>query len=174
MSLDNALGFKPFWKLPNLFVPVGRRLHPTLRRDAVRKLLADDADRVVLALPPTRTESSHPESVPDGAFRSLEDWVDYVIEAEQKPLGAWIEATRFDFDHFICKDAGGPKTKPDKPERDLKAKDDDEARGPQGRMLRSRRLLARGKAVPGRGTTADFLPTQEIVKPAERVEDSPR
>src|SRR3984957_10126753 len=44
IPLENALGFKPYWKLPNLFIPVGRRLHPTLRRDAVRKLLADDPD----------------------------------------------------------------------------------------------------------------------------------
>ena len=47
LPLDNAVAFKPFWKLQNLFVPVGHRLHPTLRRDAVRKLLADDADTVV-------------------------------------------------------------------------------------------------------------------------------
>ncbi len=50
-TLDNALAFKPFWKLPNLFLPVGKRLHPTLRRDAVRKLLADDADQVVWLYP---------------------------------------------------------------------------------------------------------------------------
>ncbi|MFO0824841.1 MAG: hypothetical protein U0792_17270 [Gemmataceae bacterium] len=121
LPLENALGFKPFWKLPNLFVPVGKRIHPTLRRDAVRKLLADDADQVVW-LYPYADGKFIPESVPDGAFRSLEDWVDYVIESEQQPLAAWIEATRFDFDHFICKDTSGPKPKPDKPEKDLKVR----------------------------------------------------
>ena len=44
-----------------------------------------------------------------GSFLSLEEWVNYVIDAEQKPLAAWIEATRFDFESFVCKDAGGPK-----------------------------------------------------------------
>ncbi len=37
-----AASSRPFQKLPNLFVPCGSRLKPPLRRDAVRKLLADD------------------------------------------------------------------------------------------------------------------------------------
>ncbi len=161
LPLENALGFKSFWKLPNLFVPVGRRLHPTLRRDAVRRLLADDADQVVWLYPDVEGKFI-PESVPDSAFRSLEDWVDYVIEAEQKPLAAWIEATRFDFDNFICKDTGGPK-KPDKPEKDPKARDEDDARGPKSNVPQPK-VTGKGKATTGRAT-ADFLPTQEIVKP---------
>ncbi|MBA4188259.1 MAG: hypothetical protein C0467_09665 [Planctomycetaceae bacterium] len=160
LPLENTLGFKPFWKLPNLFVPVGRRLHPTLRRDAVRRLLADDADQVVW-LYPDADGRFIPESVPDGAFRPLEDWVDYVIEAEQKPLGEWIEATRFDFDHFICKDTSGPKAKPDKPEKDPRA--EDEARGPKLNAPQPK-VSGKGKATTGRSTTADYLPTQETVK----------
>ncbi len=162
LPLEHVLSFKPFWKLPNLFVPVGRRLHPTLRRDAVRKLLADDADQVVW-LYPDEGEKFIPESVPDGAFRSLEDWVDYIIEAEQKPLTAWIEATRFDFEHFICKDAG-PKTKPDKGDKDSKGKDDDDARGPK---VGATQPKAAGKGKPGAKPTgpADFLPAPEVAKP---------
>src|SRR5207244_4158688 len=116
LPLENALGFKPFWKLPNLFLPAGKRLHPTLRRDAVRRLLADDPDQVVW-LQPDGASGFVPESVPDAAFRSLEDWVDYIIETNQAPLAAWIEATRFDFDQFICKDPGSPKSKPDAPDK---------------------------------------------------------
>src|SRR5262249_24779362 len=89
LPIENTIALKPFWKLPNLFLPVGKRLHPTLRRDAVRKLLADDPDQVVWLYPDGQGAFT-PETVPDGAFRSLEDWVDYVIEAEQRPLGAWI------------------------------------------------------------------------------------
>ncbi|HEX4609540.1 MAG TPA: hypothetical protein VH092_15180, partial [Urbifossiella sp.] len=122
LPLENATAFKPYWKLPNLFLPVGKRLHPTLRRDAVRRLLADDPDQVVWLYPNGPTGFT-PESVPDAAFRSLEDWVDYVIESEQAPLAAWIGATRFDFDHFVCTEGGGPKPKPDKPDRD-KLKDE--------------------------------------------------
>ncbi len=174
LPLENAIGFKPFWKLPNLFIPAGKRLHPTLRRDAVRKLLADDADMVVWLYPdpvpagPAGQAKADgkftPESVPDGTFRSLEDWVDYVIEAEQKPLAAWIEATRFDFEHFVCKDAAGPKPKPDKPDKDSKARDDDEAKGPKPGASQNKN---HGKGKPGAKPTgpADFLPAPEAAKP---------
>lgn len=159
LVLDSALAFKPFWKLPNLFLPVGRRLHPTLRRDAVRKLLADDADQVVWLYPDDKGAFT-PEFVPDAAFRSLEDWVDYVIEAEQQPLAAWIEATRFDFDAFQCKDAGGPKTKPDKGDKEPKEKDDD-AKAAKGAAPKS----AKGKPAAAKaGASADFLPPPEEVK----------
>jgi hypothetical protein len=166
LPLENALAFKPFWKLPNLFVPVGRRLHPTLRRDAIRKLLADDPDQVVWLYPDDKNGFT-PESLPDGAFRSLEDWVDYIIEAEQKPLAAWIEATRFDFEHYICKDAAGPKTKPDKGDKEPRAKDDDDARGPKGAVPQPKGP-GKGKPAAKPTNTADFLPPpEEVKKPSE-------
>ncbi len=165
LTLDNALPFKPYWKLPNLFLPVGKRLHPTLRRDAVRKLLADDADQVVWLYPDGATGFT-PESVPDAAFRSLEDWVDYVIEAEQQVLAAWIEATRFDFDHFVCKDAGGPKTKPDKSDKESKSKDDDDAKGAKG--VGPAKGAAKGKLAAKPTAQTDFLPPAgEVKKPTE-------
>ncbi len=165
LTLDNALSFKPYWKLPNLFLPLGKRLHPTLRRDAVRKLLADDADQVVW-LYPDGASGFTPESVPDAAFRSLEDWVDYVIEAEQNALAAWIEATRFDFDHFVCKDAGGPKNKPDKGDKESKSKDDDDAKAAKG--VGPTKPTGKGKAVAKPATQSDFLPpVEEVKKPTE-------
>jgi hypothetical protein len=161
LPLENAVAFKPFWKLPNLFLPVGRRLHPTLRRDAVRKLLADDADTVVWLFPGEGGKFT-PESLPDGAFRSLEDWVDYVIEAEQKPLAAWIEATRFDFEHFVCRDTGGPKPK-DKGDKDAKTRDEDDVRAPKGGSVKP---VTKGKPAPGKTTAQpEFVPMPEVVKP---------
>lgn len=164
LPLENAVEFKPFWKLPNLFVPIQKRLHPTLRRDAVRKLLAEDADQVVWLFPsPTGDNSFIPESVPDAAFRPLEDWVDYVIEAEQQPLGAWIEATRFDFDHFICKD-GGPKTKPDKGDKEPKAKEDEDVKPGKATVVQAKTATkTKGAAKPT--DPADFLPPPEAPKP---------
>ncbi|MBA4066609.1 MAG: hypothetical protein C0501_23475 [Isosphaera sp.] len=162
LALEDALAFKPFWKLPNLFVPVGRRLHPTLRRDAVRKLLADDADQVVW-LHPGADGGFTPQSVPDAAFRSLEDWVDYVIEAEQEPLAAWVGATRFDFDHFVCRDpGGGPKPKSDKGDKNGKGRDEDEPRGPRGPAAPAKG--AKGRPAAARPADA-FLPAPEAPRP---------
>lgn len=163
LPLESVLGFKPFWKLPNLFVPVGRRLHPTLRRDAVRKLLADDADQVVW-LYPGESGQFTPESVPDGAFRSLEDWVSYVIEAEQKPLSAWIESARFDFDYFVCKDVGtGPKNKPDRGDKSRDDVNDD----PGARSsIPTPKAPAKGKPASAKfSSPTEVLSTPEVVKP---------
>src|SRR5262245_54900158 len=165
LPLENALGFKPFWKLPNLFVPTGRRLHPTLRRDAVRKLLADDPDHVVWLYPDGKSAFT-PESVPDNAFRQLEDWVDYVIETEQQPLAAWIGATRFDFDLFVCKEASGPKTKPDKPDKELKPRDEDD-QSPRTAVPQPKGTN-KGKPAARPAGTAEFLPPpEEVKKPSE-------
>ena len=103
LPLDKVLGFKPYWKLPNLFLPSGKRLMPTLRRDAVRKLLADDPAQVVWLMPLADGKFT-PEVLPDDAFRPLADWIEYVIDHEHEKIGAWINSTRFDFDSFICRD----------------------------------------------------------------------
>ncbi len=108
LPLADAVGFKPYYKLPNLYVPAGTRLHPTLRRDAVRKLLADDTDQLVW-LYPGPNGSFTPETLPEDSFRPLEDWVDYVIETNHAPLAAWVEASRFDFEQFVCADGKSPR-----------------------------------------------------------------
>ncbi|HET6573679.1 MAG TPA: hypothetical protein VFG68_08775 [Fimbriiglobus sp.] len=111
LPLADSVGFKPYYKLPNLYLPAGTRLHPTLRRDAVRKLLADDTDRLVW-LYPGPDGAFTPETLPEDSFRPLEDWVDYVIATNHAPLAAWVEATRFDFEHFVCNEAGKPPRDP--------------------------------------------------------------
>lgn len=168
LPLENSLAFKPMWKLPNLFVPVGRRLHPTLRRDAVRRLLADNPDLVVW-LYPSEGGGFTPESVPDGAFRSLEDWVDYIIESEQKPLATWIESTRFDFEYFVCKDTGGPKPKTDKGDKEPKTKDDADARGTKG-VIPLPRTSTKGKPAPRPQTITEFLPEPDAPRPPSELE----
>jgi hypothetical protein len=108
LPLADAVGFKPYYKLPNLYIPTGTRLHPTLRREAVRKLLADDTDRLVWLFPGPNG-SFTPQTIPEDSFRPLEDWVDYVIETNHAPLAAWVDATRFDFEHFVCADVQMPR-----------------------------------------------------------------
>jgi hypothetical protein len=122
LPLPDAAGYKPYYKMPNLFLPAGTRLHPPLRRDAVRKLLADDTDRVVwLAADSSAGGGAFtPETLPEDSFRPLTDWVEYVLETSHEPLQAWLDASRFDFEGFVCSDTAGPKPKPP---------DDKEARG---------------------------------------------
>jgi hypothetical protein len=110
--------YRSYLKLPNLFLPCGTRLHPPLRRDAVRKLLADDLARVTW-LAPHADGTFTPESLPDQAFRPLSDWIDYVLDHDHEALQAWVASARFDFEPFICKDdlADKPKKAPaQKPE----------------------------------------------------------
>jgi hypothetical protein len=165
LSLAKAHGFKPYWKLPNLFVPVGKRLMPTLRRDAVRKLLADDPAQVVWLMPGPDGKFT-PEVLPDDAFRPLEDWIDYVINHEHEPLAAWVQATRFDFDSFICREeTDRPKGPPsDKAKRPKKGDRGDELGDDEGIPLKPMKGDRRKPAASDEATYA--VPT-EVVAPSE-------
>ena len=81
LVLENALACRSYLRLPNLYLPLGYSLRPPLRRDAVRRLLADDADQVVWLMP-DGGESFVAQSLPDSAFRPLADWVDYVLDRD--------------------------------------------------------------------------------------------
>ena len=100
-----------FGPLPPSFLPVGTRLHPPLRRETVRRLLADDPDRAIW-LSPNGSKGFTPHGVLEDAFRPLDEWVNYVIETNREPIAAWIAATTFDFDSFVCAETG---TKPKPP-----------------------------------------------------------
>ncbi len=109
LALDRALAFKSYWRIPNLFIPVGTHLHPTIRRDVITKLLAEDRDRRVW-LYPSESGEFRPESIPENAFRPLANWIDYVVDAHAEELNEWMASTQFDFEGFICSD-GGPSPK---------------------------------------------------------------
>lgn len=100
-----GVAYRPYLKLPNLFLPVGRRLHPPLRRDAVSKLLASDRSLITWLAPRGGAEFV-PQSLPDDAFRPLSDWVEYVLDHEHEALAAWTASTQFDFEPFVCRDDG--------------------------------------------------------------------
>ncbi len=119
LVFKKAVAYKHYLKLPNLFLPAGTRLHPPLRRDQVRKLLADDPSQVVW-LHPGENGVFTPESLPEDSFRPLWDWIDYILDHEKEPLQAWVQAAQFDFEPFICDD--DPSTKPRKPPSEGKSK----------------------------------------------------
>jgi hypothetical protein len=107
-----AEAYKSYLKLPNLFLPAGSLLHPPLRRDIVRKLLAEDVTQVTW-LAPGEKGAFTPESLPEDAFRPLTDWVDYVLDRDREALQAWVQAMQFEFEPFVC-DEDEP-SKPRKP-----------------------------------------------------------
>jgi hypothetical protein len=128
-----AREYKPYLKLPNLFLPAGKRLHPPLRRDKVRQLLADDTNQVVWLAPTGEDGEFTPESIPEDAFRPLWDWVDYVLDHENEPLQAWVQASQFDFEPFICEEENRPE-KPKKSPDDKKEKKEKKGHSPAGNL----------------------------------------
>ncbi len=117
LIFKNSIAYKHFLKLPNLFLPVGTRLHPPLRRDQVRKLLAEDTSQVVW-LHPDGKNGFAPQTLPEDSFRPLWDWVDYVLDHDAEALSGWMQAAQFDFEPFVCDEEGGAK--PRKPPGDEK------------------------------------------------------
>jgi hypothetical protein len=107
-----AEAYKSHLKLPNLFLPAGYALHPPLRRDVVRKLLAEDPSQITWLVLGENNQFT-PESLPDDVFRPLTDWVDYVLDRDREQLQVWVQAMQFEFEPFIC-DEEQP-SKPKKP-----------------------------------------------------------
>jgi hypothetical protein len=108
-----GVAFRSYQKLPNLFVPAGRRLHPPLSRHVLRALLAENPD-LITWLYPDGAGGFTPETLPDEAFRPLGDWTDYVLDRDRQALTAWVQAAQFDFEPFVCADDGQP-ARPKKP-----------------------------------------------------------
>jgi hypothetical protein len=107
-----AEAYRSYLKLSNLFLPAGHILHPPLRRDVVRKLLAEDT-MLVTWLRPGEKGQFTPESLPEDVFRPLTDWVDYVLDRDRELLQAWVQASQFEFEPFVCNEDEPPR--PQKP-----------------------------------------------------------
>ena len=116
-----AEAYSKYLKLDNLFVPQATKIHPVLRRDAIRKLLADDPAQINWLRPhPEKPGAFIPESLPDDAFRPLHEWVDYVLDHDRAVLTSWVQEFRFDFDPFVCTEESAdakPKGPPDRGKR---------------------------------------------------------
>ncbi|MFO0810391.1 MAG: hypothetical protein U0746_17340 [Gemmataceae bacterium] len=123
----DALACRPYLRLPNLFVPIGKRLRPPLRRDAVRKLLAPDPD-VVTWLAPRDGDTFAAQSLPESAFRPLDQWVEYVLDRDRDALDAWLRSATFDFGQYVGKEElVAVRGKPPKPREKPKPAAADEA-----------------------------------------------
>ena len=99
----DALPCSQYLKLSNLFVPAGQRIHPPLRRDVVKQLLANDTSQTTW-LTPLEDGSFAPHTISDTAFRPLADWVEYVLDKHHESLDHWVQSAQFDFESFDCPD----------------------------------------------------------------------
>ncbi len=106
LALD-AVAFRPFLNLPNLFLPIGWRLQPPLRRDVVAQLLCQDPANVTW-LWPEANGAFTATSIPDAAFRPLSEWVNYIIDRDYSELQASRDSHRFDFESFVCENDQPP------------------------------------------------------------------
>ncbi|MEZ6140646.1 MAG: hypothetical protein R3B84_08750 [Zavarzinella sp.] len=101
LQFKHAHQYKPFWKIPNLFIPTAKRILPQLRRETVRQLLAPNPEQIIWLREETDGDFI-PNSLPDKAFRPLSEWVDYIIHHDRVALAHWLGAAEFRFDKYIC------------------------------------------------------------------------
>jgi hypothetical protein len=113
----DAVAYRSYLKLPNLFLPVGKRLHPPLRRDAVSKLLAFDSKKISWLAPDQNPNSFQTLSIKDSAFQPLSNWVNYVTDREAESLQAWSDSFQFEFESFVCHEDAPRKPKPPRVDR---------------------------------------------------------
>jgi cellulose synthase operon protein C len=95
-----ATAFAPLLRLPNVFLPVGMRLAPVLRRDALRRGLAVRPDRVQW-LHPFGNGGFRLESLPDAAFHPLADWIDFRVPTAVAFGRPWAQSHRWEFEPFV-------------------------------------------------------------------------
>lgn len=112
ISWEGAVAYRKHSRHLNLYLPEGMRLHPLLRLDVVRQLLANDPDQLVW-LQPAENNGFTPVSIPESGFVELSKWVEYVVESNKTELQHWVQSSLFEFDQFICLDAGSAK--PERP-----------------------------------------------------------
>jgi hypothetical protein len=104
LQFDAALPFRPFHRVPNLFVPCGATLHPPLSQELVRRLLAADPDRVTWLIPDSDGHFT-PVSLPETAFRPLTDWIEHVLNRDRTKLEEWAAASSCDFAVWTSRDS---------------------------------------------------------------------
>ncbi len=125
-SLLNVAGYSKVAGVENLYVPVGRRLVPQVRRDELRKMLAlDDAKLVII-----HEDEDGPQqiSIRELVEGSLFQWVEYVATDRRLALDRSMERSVFDM----------PMMKVERPPQPKLAAPPPPRRRPERPMLQSR------------------------------------
>ncbi|MCS7020506.1 MAG: hypothetical protein NZU63_01610 [Gemmataceae bacterium] len=111
LSLEFALPFAPHPLVGNLYVPRGSRLHPQLQRDVLQRLLVPE-DSCLVWLHPLANQDFRPYIVTEDAFRTLDEWVNYVISQHRQSLQEWMDATTFSWPAFVTETEVAPPSHP--------------------------------------------------------------
>src|SRR5204863_5750213 len=74
--------YRQFPKLPNLYLPLGLRIDPPLRRETLRRLLSPDP--AVVNFLSANTEGLHIETIAESAFQPLTAWIDCVLDRDRE------------------------------------------------------------------------------------------
>ncbi len=165
MFVGRATAYHSFLKLSNLFVPVGTRLAPPVRRDAIRSALALESDRIVW-LHPLGEGAFRAESLPASAFRPLPEWIDYRAGEPLRKRAAWVQSFRWELTPFVER----PEPKPRLPSKTLEIPEP--AAKPKavgGILSRTLGLLRKGRlqrplATPAPEDSPPSIPVDEAVK----------
>ncbi|MCA9071976.1 MAG: hypothetical protein KDA84_23775, partial [Planctomycetaceae bacterium] len=152
--------------MPNLFLPIGFRLHPPLRRDAVKKLVAGDVNLNTWLLPGEEGQFI-PQSLPDNAFRPLTDWVDYVVDSNRESLTAWSEAMQFDFESFVCPDEGPDRSAKVKKARRETEKSESSPQQTTNPATKTATSKTRPKATSSKATQKTTYKKSPLLPPSE-------
>ena len=176
LELPAACAYRSHPGLKSVYVPLGERLQPSLRRDVLRNLFLPDGDRLVW-LHPTGGGGFRPEAIDEAAFRPLDAWIEYVVDANRETIRAWIEATRFDYEQFACVD---DTPRPPKAPRDRKDKKSNEPSEPQATavadpiegvvMLSRPKDASEGIEVPSNGPSRRDGRRIELAKERDRLQ----
>ncbi|MBL8798151.1 MAG: hypothetical protein JNM56_29915, partial [Planctomycetia bacterium] len=100
--LLDAESYRPYLKLSNVLLPVGQRLKPALRRDAVRELLEARPGRINW-LRPSGDGAFSVESIHEAAFLPLLKLVDYISECAPQELLPWKQGNCFEFENYTVR-----------------------------------------------------------------------
>src|SRR5262249_476829 len=100
--VGSAVAYYSTLKFPNLFLPAATRLAPPLRREAIQQPIGARPHRVVW-LHPLADGAFRAESLPETAFRPLQEWVEYRVTEPARATHPWIQSHRWDFEPFVVR-----------------------------------------------------------------------
>ncbi|NUO50722.1 MAG: hypothetical protein HOV80_17870 [Polyangiaceae bacterium] len=141
-------------ELPDVFVPIDRRVHPPIWSDRLRAVVGGPDDKIRWLVPPEPGGALRVDSAALDAFVPLVDWVEFVAEPHE--LEPWLRAVSFEPGAFDAI-AGEPEPR--------QAKREDDATPDEVRKRRRRPLVTRSPVV----TSAPALSSIALQPPSRRA-----